>query len=585
MKSYSISILLFLLLSVSKILAQDTPDVETILKEYNYKDGQFLYFRDSISNIRFTVDFDLRGDNSSTICLERKTRIYVITTEEFEKAESSVYDAAILGELITKLANNNKLKKVSIIINGPALSSTFGRIDFSKLKKLEEIRILNYSEDETIIPQSIYGLNGIKTLRIYNAKLRTISKDIEHLKSLEMLDLENNQLTGLPIEIENLKNLKYLNLSDNQFKEMPHCISKLKKLKHLSMGENKVESLPLDLDKLDNLEYLNLSDFKTVNFLRDYTFPSLDTLILKSTLIDSIPDNISSYRDLKVLDLEYANIVYVSNKINDLQNLKNLNLGYSYVSKQEVEKTILNKINIIHSETTCYDINFAKRYPSHIRSLRLSFKELEELNDNIFGFIELKSIDISNSRRGQVDTNFIETPNLNEVCRRLSHMEGLGSLRYEYFDYYENSLPDLSGIEQLQNIKSLQLTEMRMTEFPVIVCKLSNLETLSLRFNQIEIIPEELSQLVNLKHLDFRKNCIYDFPKSVFELKNLEYLDMVNNNIKEVPSELSEMPKLKKVYLYNIRNRDGYDGSCYNEITIITPEIKQLVKSKILVID
>jgi len=532
------------------------------------------------------VNIYLEGDKDATICfVGKRQKIYLVRTEDWLKAESSVLDAGILGELFTKLVNDNKLNKISIIIEGIGLNSTFNRIDFSNLTRLKELTISNYSGEETIIPTSIYHLNRLRNLEISMSNLNSLSRDIEHLRSLEILDLHNNGLNYLPAEIANLKNLRYLNLNRDQFKEVPSCVSKLKNLKYLNMGKNEVELLPIDLDNLNKVECLNLSGLRLRTFLQDYNFPYLDTLILSNTLTDSIPDNIAYYKDLKVLDLEYANIVYVSNKINDLQNLNTLNLGHSYVSKQEVEKAILSEINIIHSETTCYDIDFAKHYPSHIRSLRLSYKELEKLNDNLFEFNELKNITITNMRRGQLDTNFIKTPDLNKVCRRLSQMEKLETFRYEYFDYYENSMPDLSGIEQLKNIKALQLTMMRMTEFPVIVCKLINLETLALGFNKIANIPDEISQLVNLKRLDLRKNCIHEIPSSIYNLKNLEFLDMVNNNITEVPSDLSKMPMLKKVYLYNIRNRDGYDNSCYNEIMNLTPEVMNLVKTKVIVID
>lgn len=80
-----------------------------------------------------------------------------------------------------------------------------------------------------------------------------------------------------------------------------------------------------------------------------------------------------------------------------------------------------------------------------------------------------------------------------------------------------------------------------------------HLNTLGLRGNVIQRVPDTLSQLTNLTWLTLENNQIMSLPSSLALLANLTHLNVQNNCIERVPEFLNKMRCLKYVFLNSNR--------------------------------
>ena len=100
-----------------------------------------------------------------------------------------------------------------------------------------------------------------------------------------------------------------------------------------------------------------------------------------------------------------------------------------------------------------------------------------------------------------------------------------------------------------QNIKSLNLSCVEFTIFPKINI-FKNLRSLNMSNNKISIIPPEIGELINLTSLILNDNKIIQLPVEICKLIQLEYLSLNNNRLKILP-KINTLTKLKHLSLGN----------------------------------
>ncbi|MBV7273866.1 leucine-rich repeat domain-containing protein [Clostridium sp. PL3] len=111
-----------------------------------------------------------------------------------------------------------------------------------------------------------------------------------------------------------------------------------------------------------------------------------------------------------------------------------------------------------------------------------------------------------------------------------------------------NTIKDISGIENLVNLKSFILTYSQIEDISPLK-NLTNLQTLWLYDDNITDISP-LKGLINLKELELYGNQIVDIP-SLKGLTNLEDINLGNNKIHDI-TLLKELPNLQSLNLvYN----------------------------------
>ena len=122
-------------------------------------------------------------------------------------------------------------------------------------------------------------------------------------------------------------------------------------------------------------------------------------------------------------------------------------------------------------------------------------------------------------------------------------------------------------LENCLDLKTLDLHKNELIEFPQSILKLTNLESLNLRWNKLSQIPKEFSQLENLKYLDLCENKLIEFPTAIFMLLKLKTLGLNENQITKIFILDSKLENLKKLDL---------SGNFIIEIHLQLPKLKIL---------
>ncbi|MBN3275047.1 MFHA1 protein, partial [Polyodon spathula] len=120
-----------------------------------------------------------------------------------------------------------------------------------------------------------------------------------------------------------------------------------------------------------------------------------------------------------------------------------------------------------------------------------------------------------------------------------------------------NRLKNISGIKNLINLKTLNLSRNDLVDFPVEIAQLVQLETLYLNQNKIQIIPDGIfNHLQHLKFLKLSTNHLNKIPGDLGCCKSLQYLNLSHNNLKDLPEVVLELQNLKELFVEYNRLRE-----------------------------
>ncbi|CAO2591602.1 Leucine-rich repeat-containing protein 63 [Lemmus lemmus] len=93
----------------------------------------------------------------------------------------------------------------------------------------------------------------------------------------------------------------------------------------------------------------------------------------------------------------------------------------------------------------------------------------------------------------------------------------------------------------------LNLSFNNLSQFPMEILHLKNLQILKLRNNPIREIPSEIQQLKYLRNFSIAFNFISELPIGLFNLNYLEELDVSYNEIYYIPNEIHRLRSLEKL--------------------------------------
>lgn len=108
-----------------------------------------------------------------------------------------------------------------------------------------------------------------------------------------------------------------------------------------------------------------------------------------------------------------------------------------------------------------------------------------------------------------------------------------------------HAIPD--EVFTFTNLCELDLSRNFIDSVPPAIANLRNLQKLSLARNWIHSLPDEISQLSHLRVLDLNRNPIRHIPASVAALSRLEKLILWQTGIVEVPPSLVALDGSLKV--------------------------------------
>jgi Leucine-rich repeat (LRR) protein len=102
----------------------------------------------------------------------------------------------------------------------------------------------------------------------------------------------------------------------------------------------------------------------------------------------------------------------------------------------------------------------------------------------------------------------------------------------------------------ISSIYKLCIREEKLIDLPEYVCKLTNLQILSLVDNGLTSLPNNIGNLTNLRILYLQSNLLTSLPDSFDKLTSLEILNIGENKFTHIPN-LSNLHKLENLGISN----------------------------------
>ena len=410
----------------------------------------------------------------------RNLRRLVLGNVEIKDWESSV-------GTIQKLHELRELK-----ITGASISKL--HLNHLKLPKLEEL--------------DLFASNG------YNLESEIIYlTKFPHLKSLVVAGMNVNQL---PNNITSLENLEYFEFGDHNegfdYSEALILLSNLPKLKYLFFSIANIDNALIEFQQLENIQKLGFYDCST----------NLDTIFKVA----------GQWKNLESLELLSMDLIRLPDSFTGLQRLKSLSLyhnpdlDHASLFRQLAKLPHLEELDI--SETVDYQKDTLFHLPKEIGMLK-----------------NLRKLEMEYMYR-------VDYANLIEQIKDLPHLETLSLYNSQHYIKYFSDLRFHSFPASIKELKSLKNLDVGRTNVGIFENVEELPELTSLNCSQIGFepsIPKVVFNTTSLKSLNLNDCKLKEFPKGILKLKELEHLDLGNNQIRELPEAITQLKNLKYLNL------------------------------------
>lgn len=213
---------------------------------------------------------------------------------------------------------------------------------------------------------------------------------------------------------------------------------------------------------------------------------------------------------------------YTSDSSDSDSNLRTLDLSYLSMDNQVLDKQFLNN-----------------KYPESVDTLLLAQNRLVVLPASISRFTSLSSLDVSNCGLTKLPDFWI------------------GCLLTCLIAKHNNLTNDglAKSFENLANLRELNLSGNRLTEFPIQVLDLNVLKYLYLGGNRIGEITKDIWKLQRLRVLSLGDNRLTEVPSTLGRLTSLQALVLCDNMLESLPSSIANLTNLKTLSLHKNRLR------------------------------
>lgn len=192
-----------------------------------------------------------------------------------------------------------------------------------------------YKNVFNLIPKSIRGYGGLKTLKFFGNEINLFPSETGELVGLECLQVKisSPKLSGL--QLQKVKALKELELCKvparpSSFPLLSE-IANLTGLTKLTVCHFNIRYLPGEIGCLTNLEDLDLSFNKLKHLPSEITsLTSLQTLKIANNKLEELPSDISRLQMLETLDVSNNKLTSLGSlNLYPMQNLRTLSLQYN----------------------------------------------------------------------------------------------------------------------------------------------------------------------------------------------------------------------------------------------------------------
>lgn len=210
-----------------------------------------------------------------------------------------------------------------------------------------------------------------------------------------------------------------------------------------------------------------------------------------------------------------------------------LDLSFKNLSKLTLAITSYENLKII---------NLTGNNFKYIPDLVFNCKNLKVLN---VSNNNLSSISPKISQLLNLEHFIINGNNLKEIPSELCKLKKLVIL--ESWNNKINKIPD--DIWNMPSLTTLNLSLNQLSTLPILTQKNTSLKHLSLHRNILKSLPDTLYYLKGLISLNLNNNHLYILPIFILGIHHLNRLDIGFNLIKFIPTEITKLRKLRYLYL------------------------------------
>lgn len=346
--------------------------------------------------------------------------------------------------------------------------------------------------------------------------LEHLAEDYAHYltPSLTTLNVSHNSLSSLPPSLfGHVTSLESLNLSGNMLETLPVTLPQLKHLRELYLGMNRFSVVPEPVFYLStSLTALELpSNELTVISEKIGQLVNLTRLDLSSNLITALPDEIGSLTNLVYLRARANKIDSVTLLLGRLTRLATLDLRQ-------------NEIEVL--EASCLPDS------DNLERLLLTDNYLRSLPDSLANCTGITELDAAGNKLTSI-------PCLNTLTALKRLM------------LHDNRLSDTPLIDELNMLREVDLRSNQLTSLENLR-NCPSLQLLSVRDNNLMVLPKNVAMWKNLEEFDASVNLIEEIPEELANITPLTRLYLSDNHISDVPTVLTKLTNLKLLGLaYN----------------------------------
>lgn len=285
---------------------------------------------------------------------------------------------------------------------------------------------------------------------------------------------------------------------------------------------------------------------------------SQDKMELHLFMLNGLPDDVFELTEIEVLSLELIPELKLPPSVNQLANLKELNVFYSLLTVEFPALHFLEEnLKILRLKSA--DLGKIPRWVFYLRNL-------QELYLTGCYMLEPQSLLYS---EGFQELANLKTVHLKSSLSRIPQVitDQLPSLQKLSIDNEGKKLLVLTNLKKLVNLRTLELINCDLERVPHSIFSLNHLHEIDLKENNLRTVEEIISfqHLKNLSCLKLWHNNISYIPVQIGTLANLEQLCLDHNNITNIPAQLFLCTKLH------------YLDLSYNKLTVIPEEIQYLI--------
>ncbi|KAL1061188.1 hypothetical protein V6Z11_1Z037800 [Gossypium hirsutum] len=356
------------------------------------------------------------------------------------------------------------------------------------------------------------------------------------LSNLEILDLSENYLNdSILLSLSELSSLRYLDLSYNRFERSSHPRG-FQWLSRLI----KLETLDLSGNSLKNsilLHMRNLSSLKTLSLRRNQLGGKLLHI-----------QELNHLANLKYLDLSWNRIESISNKDGTqwrLTNLEELDLSGNLFRNNTISfpqgLSSLKSLTLYNNHLQGSLDTIGLSNLTNLKKLDLSVNLIESFQSFKDGG---RKLELTHLEELNLDGNHFNT----SVFASLNKLSNLKSLSIR-FNQLKGSI-DMKDLEAFINLRKLDMSYNELKDLVIHQgwCDLRNLEVLDVSRNALEgMLPHCFSNLTSLRELDISRNH-FQIPLSFApfaNLSNLKSLWINENKMVMEPSFYTSIPKFQ----------------------------------------